>query len=399
MNVKFIKTKLFLTKHRLPMLHKKIMVLFTLGLVIYSCKNDQSRKLNTSEKSSIKVEVTYAKGFSIADYETYTIIEVKNPWPEANQVFRYALVKDVDSFSSEENFDAIVQVPIKNLIVTSTTHIPSLEMLNEHEKLIGFPNLNYISSEVTRKRISANQITEIGNNESINVETVINLQPDVIIGFAVTGNNKTYTTLEKAGVPVVYNGDWTEQSPLGKAEWIKFFGAFFDKTEEANQIFKDIENNYLEVKSLASTATKQPTVLSGAMWKDIWYLPQGNSWAATFIKDANAEYLWKTSEGTGSIALNIETVIEKAQHADFWIGPGQFSSYQQMKDVSKAYSQFDAFKSKQVYSFSTLKGATGGVIYYELAPNRPDLVLKDLVKILHPELLPDYEFYFFKPLE
>ncbi|MGF1556014.1 ABC transporter substrate-binding protein, partial [Paucihalobacter sp.] len=288
---------------------------------------------------------------------------------------------------------------IKNLIATSTTHIPSLEMLNEQDKLIGFPNLNYISSEVTRKRINANEITEIGSNESINVETVINLQPDVMIGFAVTGNNKTYTTLEKAGVPVVYNGDWTEQSPLGKAEWIKFFGAFFDKSEEANQIFKDIEDNYLKVKSLASTATQQPTVLSGAMWKDIWYLPQGNSWAASFIKDANANYLWSQAEGVGSLALNIETVIEKAQHADFWIGPGQFSSYQQMEDASKAYSQFDAFKSKQVYSFSTLKGETGGVIYYELAPNRPDLVLKDLVKILHPNLLPDYELYFFRALE
>lgn len=381
------------------MLHRKILLLFILILLILSCNNEKSSVKKKTESSSVQVEVTYAEGFSITDYGSYKVIEVKNPWPEANQVFRYALVKDVDSFSSEENFDAVIQVPIKNLIVTSTTHIPSLEMLNKQDKLIGFPNLDFISSEKTRKRISDNQITEIGSNESINVETVINLQPDVVIGFAVTGNNKTYTTLEKAGLPVVYNGDWTEQSPLGKAEWIKFFGAFFDKSEEANQIFKDIENNYLEIKSLASTATQQPTVLGGAMWKDIWYLPQGNSWAATFIKDANANYLWSQTEGTGSLALNIETVIEKAQRADFWIGPGQFSSYQQMKDVSKAYTQFKAFKNKQVYSYSSLKGETGGVIYYELAPNRPDLVLKDLVKILHPELMPDYELYFFRSLE
>lgn len=368
-------------------------------LVLFTCKNEKTTSSSTPSSLGEIIEIKYAKGFSISDYGTYKILEVNNPWPEANQVFRYALVKDEDNFSSEEVFDAVIQVPIKNLIVTSTTHIPSLEMLNEQDKLIGFPNLDFISSEKTRNRINANQITEIGNNESINTENVIALQPDVMIGFAVTGNNKTYTTLQRAKISVVYNGDWTETSPLGKAEWIKFFGAFFDKSDEANQIFKDIENNYLDIKTMASKANNKPKVLSGAMWKDIWYLPQGNSWAAAFIKDANAEYLWENSTGTGSIALNIETVIEKAQHADFWIGPAQFSSYQQMMDASKAYTQFEAFKNKQVYSFSTLKGETGGVIYYELAPNRPDLVLIDLVKILHPDLLPDDELYFFRALE
>ena len=381
------------------MLHKKIVVLTLFITAVFSCKHDKTNNTVSSENLSVDIEVSYAEGFSITNFGSYKVIEVKNPWPDAKEIFRYALVKDRTSFSSEENFDAVIQVPVSNLIATSTTHIPSLEMLNEHEKLIGFPNLNYISSEVTRNRINDGEITEIGNNESINVETVINLQPDVMIGFAVTGNNKTYSTLEKAGIPVVYNGDWTEQSPLGKAEWVKFFGAFFDKTEEADQIFKNIENSYLEVKSLAKTATKQPSVLSGAMWKDIWYLPQGSSWAATFIKDANANYLWSETQGAGSLALNVETVIEKAQNADFWIGPGQFSNYQQLIDASKAYSQFKAFKNEQAYSFSSLKGSTGGVIYYELAPNRPDLVLKDLVKIFHPELLPDYELYFFRALE
>jgi iron complex transport system substrate-binding protein len=385
---------------QLPMLHKKMVVFAIFLITVFSCKNNKSNTPPISSNNlSKEIKVNYAEGFSITDFGSYKIIEVKNPWPESEQVFRYALVKDEDDFSSEENFDAVIKVPVNKLIVTSTTHIPSLEMLNEVDKLIGFPNLDFISSEKTRAQIKSGQITEIGNNESINVETVINLQPNVMIGFAVTGNNKTYTTLEKAGIPVVYNGDWTEESPLGKAEWIKFFGAFFDKTEEADQIFKTIENNYLEVKSLASNATKQPTVLSGAMWKDIWYLPQGSSWAANFIKDANANYLWSETLGAGSLALNIETVIEKAQNVDFWIGPGQYSSYQQMLDASKAYNQFNAFKNKQVYSFSSLKGETGGVIYYELAPNRPDLVLKDLVKIFHPELLPDWELYFFRALE
>lgn len=380
-------------------LHKHIIV-FALCLTGFvSCKNEKPKSDVNTNIVSKEIKVTYAKGFSITDFGGYKVIEVKSPWPESEQVFKYALVKDKDDFSSEETFDAVIEVPVNNLIVTSTTHIPSLEMLNEVVKLIGFPNLDYISSKPVRQRINANKITEIGNNESVNTETVINLQPDVLIGFAVNGSNKSFTTLERAGIKVAYNGDWTETSPLGKAEWIKFFGAFFDKSAEADQIFKTIEKSYLEVKSLALNATKQPTVLSGAMWKDTWYLPQGNSWAANFLTDANANYLWKDSKGTGSLALNIESVLEKAQNADFWIGPGQFSNYQQMVDVSRAYTQFNAFQNKQVYSFSSLKGETGGVIYYELAPNRPDLVLKDLVKILHPDLLPDWELYFFRALE
>lgn len=367
-------------------------------LVFTSCKNEKHSLSSTAKSKGESIEISYAQGFSIIDYGNYKIIEVTNPWPEAGKTFRYALVKDKEHFTSEEKFDAVVQVPVKNLIVTSTTHIPSLDMLGESDKLIAFPNLSYISSENTRKRIAEGKITDIGNNESINTENVIDLQPDVMIGFAVTGNNKTYETLQRAGVPIVFNGDWTEQNPLGKAEWIKFFGAFFDKIDEAKALFSEIETEYNVVKELAQTAENSTTVLSGALWKDIWYLPEGKSWGAQFIADANGSYLWADSNGTGSIALNVETVIEKAQHADFWIGPGQFTNYKQLEDASKAYTQFDAFRNKKAYSFSSLKGDTGGVIYFELAPNRPDLVLKDLVKILHPDLLPDYELYFFRAL-
>jgi len=380
----------------LDMRYKTLGLLLTF-LVFNSCKNEKTPTSSTVQGNPL--EVSYAKGFSITDYGDYKVIEVNNPWPDAGKTFRYALVKDKANFKSDESFDAVVQVPVQNLIVTSTTHIPSLDMLGETDKLIAFPNLNYISSEHTRQRIAEGKLTEIGNNESINTENVIDLQPDVMIGFAVTGNNKTYETLQRAGIPIVFNGDWTENHPLGKAEWIKFFGAFFDKNEVAAQLFSEIETEYTTVKQLAQTADNTPTVLSGALWKDIWYLPEGKSWGAQFIADANGTYLWADSEGTGSIALNVETVLEKAQQADFWIGPGQFTAYSQLADAHKAYTQLDAYKNKNVYSFSSLKGETGGIIYYELAPNRPDLVLKDLVKILHPELVPEHEFYFFRALE
>lgn len=363
-----------------------------------ACKNDINQENSEINNTNLKLEINYAKGFTINYLDNYKVLTISNPWPGADKNYSYALVEDLSSFSDRDKYDGVVQIPLRSIVVTSTTHIPSLEMLEVSEKLVGFPNLNYISSEVTRKRIDDGKVTELGKNEDINTEVLIDLSPDVVIGFGVDGTNTTFSTIQKTGIPVVYNGDWTENSPLGKAEWIKFFAAFFNKEELANSIFEKIESDYNKTKQLALEASNTPTVLSGAMYKDVWYLPQGDSWAAQFIEDANGSYLWKESEGSGSIALNLEAVLDQAQMANYWIGPGQFTSLNQMTDHHSVYGQFEAFRQKKVYSFTNNKGTTGGVLYYELAPNRPDLVLKDIVKILHPDLLKDHDLYFFSHL-
>jgi iron complex transport system substrate-binding protein len=373
--------------------------IFILVLFIFSCSSCDFKTKDIKVEDAIPSNISYAKGFSIEKKSDMTLIHINNPWPGADKSYTYALVSDASNIKNGNGIDAVVEVPIKNIVVTSTTHIPSLEMLGVPETLVGFPNLDYISSNTTRNWIDKGHVKELGKNEAINTEVLIDLSPDVVVGFAVDGNNTSFSTIEKTGIPVLYNADWTETHPLGKAEWIKFFGALYGKENEANRIFSQIEADYNSAKKIASEASSSPTVLSGAMYKDIWYLPQGDSWAAQFIADANGNYLWNESEGTGSIAANIETVLEKGQHAQFWIGPGQFTSLQQMQDYHSAYGEFNAFKAGNVFSFTNKKGATGGVLYYELAPNRPDLVLKDMIKILHPELLPDYELYFFSTLQ
>jgi iron complex transport system substrate-binding protein len=284
-------------------------------------------------------------------------------------------------------------------VVTSTTHIPALEALGVENTLVGFPETQYISSTKTRKNIDSGKIIDLGINESINTEILINLQPDLVIGFSINDSNKTYETIKNSGISVVYNGDWVEKTPLGKSEWIKFFAPFFNKEKEADSIFSSIETEYLIAKKIAEKAIKKPTVLCGAMFKDIWNLPSGESWAAQFLKDANTNYLWSDTTGTGSLSLSFESVLEKAQNADFWINTSQFSTYQELDNDNAHYSQFKAYKNKKAYTFSLTKGETGGLLYYELAPNRPDIVLKDLIHIVHPELLPNHQPFFFKPLE
>jgi len=349
-----------------------------------------------------KLSINYAEGFSVIDNGDFKILEIKNPWPKAEKTYRYALIPRelAPKITLNANeYDGILITPIETIVVTSTTHIPALELLGVEESLVGFPETDYISSEQTRKRIDNGFVRELGKNESINTEVLLELNPDVVIGYGIDGNNKTFETIQKSGITVIYNGDWVEKSALAKAEWIKFFGALYNKEHKADSIFNQIETDYLAAKKLALNVKNRPTVLSGAMHKDIWYLPSGTSPEAQFLKDANVNYLWSETKGSGSLALNFEAVLVKAQDADLWLNPSYYHSLNAIEKANSHYTKFRAFQEKKVYSFVDKTGATGGVLYYELGMARPDLVLKDLIKICHPELLEAYEPFFFQKIK
>ncbi|MFY7742139.1 MAG: ABC transporter substrate-binding protein [Flavobacterium sp.] len=375
---------------------KKLILFSMFSFFFISC---QQKEKKSKEIQSPENYIRYATGLSIQKHDDFSIVTVSNPWPTSDKKYTYILHKPSPKIPDSLQKYAAIQVPIKSIVVTSTTHIPALELLGVENKLVGFPNTDYISSEKTRTLIETGKVREIGTNQSLNTEVLLDMQPDVIIGFGVDGEKKTYDNLQQNGLKILYNGDWTEQHPLGRAEWIQLFGVLFGLEEKADQVFKTIEKDYLTAIKLAKKATLKPTILSGAIYQDQWYLPQGKSWAAQFLDNAGGNYLWAATEGTGSLSLSFETVLEKAQNADFWIGPGQFTSFDQLEKANPNYKHFKAVQNKNVYSFSSKKGKTGGVIYYELASNRPDLVLKDLIKILHPELMKEYELYFFEKLK
>lgn len=380
----------------------KTILYFLIPFVFIACKNDQKNQVVDATNGTV-LPLKYAKGFSVEDFGTYKILEIKNPWPKAEKSYRYVLLNedyDVDFRNAQKNqFDGIFEVPIKKIVVTSTTHIPALELLNAEEALIGFPGIDYISSEKTRHRIENKFIRELGKNEGINTEVLLELKPNLVVGFGVDGKNRTFETIKKSGIPVIFNGDWVEESPLAKAEWIKFFGILFNKEKQADSIFNSIENNYLEAKKLAENAQRQPTVLSGAMHNDIWFLPNGNSTEAQLFKDANAHYLWSDSKGTGSLSLNFETVFTKAKDADIWLSPSNYQNKEALKNGNPHHAMFKAFQNNTIYSSISTAGTSGGILYFELGTTRPDWVLKDLIKIFHPELLENHDLYFFKPLD
>ena len=374
----------------------KLPVLVLITLLIISCNKTEK---HIAKKENEATSVKYATGFDIKHHDGYSSVTIKTPYQNAQEYYTYYLVKKNFDTSKLPSDSKKISIPISSIVVNSTTHIPMLELLEVENLLVGFPNTKYISSERTRNLIENNKVRELGNDGNFNTEVLLDLNPDAVVAFAMSAGNKSLLSIERANIPVIYNGDWLEASPLGRAEWIKLFGALFDQNDKANEIFNQIEIDYNQAKEIAKNSKNSPSILSGVMFKDVWNLPAGESFVAQFLKDANTNYLWKDTKGKGSLQLSFESVLDKGQNADIWIAPGHYENINQLNNASVHYKEFKAFSENELYTFANKKGTTGGVIYYELAPTRPDLVLKDIIKITHPDMLPNYTMSFFEKMK
>ncbi|UCE92630.1 MAG: ABC transporter substrate-binding protein [Flavobacteriaceae bacterium] len=372
-----------------------ILVLFLVFLIL-SC--DESRNKNKEQEIGGVNEKTikYAAGFDIQNYKGYKKLIIKSPYPDAEHYQEFVLIRDekIDFEGSNK-----INVPVKNIVATSTTHIPMIEILEETESLVGFPGTGYISSEKTIARVEKGLVKELGNVQDFNTEVLLSLHPDIVVAFSMGKSNKVYRNIEKNGITVIFNGEWLEDTPLGRAEWIKFFGALYDKEKEADSIFGSIERAYLKAKETAKGAGNTPSILSGVLYKDKWNLPAGESFTARLFQDAHTDYLWKESEGQGSLVLSFESVFDKGRNADFWIGSGYYTSLEELISANAHYQEFKAFETGNIYSFSKRRGPNGGVEYFEYGPLKPHIVLMDLIKVVHPELLPDHTPYFLQKLD
>ena len=376
---------------------KIIKILFSLSFILLftvSCNKEKDVKHKETNQS-----VKYAKGFSISHADNYTKIEITAPFQGADKAISFYVYKQGAEIKKEHKKTDYIQLPLQRFIPTSTTHIPMIELLNSEKKIVGFPDTKYVSSKKTRALIDSNKIIDIGGEQQINTEILLDLNPQLMIAFSVKGNHRNFDIIQKMGVPIIYNGDWLEPTPLGKAEWIKFFGVLLDQEKRADSIFNQIEKNYLAAKKLVKNTKHQKRVLSGGPFKDIWNNPRGESYEAQFLKDANLDYVFKHTKGSGSLSYNVEQVFEQAKDIDIWLTPSFYNSMEILGNGNGIFKEFDAYKKNQVYSFVNTKGATGGLIYYELAATRPDYVLKDLIKIGYPDLLPNYKMHFYKQLK
>lgn len=345
------------------------------------------------------IPLKYAKGFSILKGDGFHEIHVNQPWTGAESSFRYLILED-SSLSTKDGYDAIVFPDPKRVVLTSTTHIPHLDLLQATDLLVGFPDTDLISSPLMRDRIDKGGVKDLGSGPSANPELTLDISPDLMI-ISTLGNDLKYLELLKnAGIPALINGEYVEQHPLGRAEWIKFTGLLLGKYEEAVIVFDQIEKDYLAAVSIGKSIdlADRPSIISGVMYQDIWYAPGNDSWGAKILANSGGEYVFAENSGSGSVQLNYEYVLEKGIDADFWIGSADFENLEQMGNTDPRYQAFRAFQKGNIFTYTQKKGATGGLEYFELGYMRPDLILKDMIKILHPEVLPEYELYFYRQL-
>lgn len=374
---------------------KDSLIIIVALLCLIGCSSKEEKNADVAYLPT----VSYAKGFRVSNSGKAKLVEVVYPYQGATSGYKYLLVNKGDSVPAHDADTKVIYTPINSIVCTSTTHIPLLDYLNESEKLVGFPTHDYISSEKTRKLIDAGKVQELGTDKGMNIEQLAVLKPNLVMSYTMTADYGQFKKIEEFGVPVVINAEYLEEHPLGRAEWIKFMALFFGKEKMADSVFQVIEKNYNETKTKAESVKQKPTVLSGVVYGDAWFLPGGQNYAAKLLSDAGCEYLWASDSSKGFLQLSFESVYEKANAADLWIGVASFTTLDEVKNADERYTKFNPYKTKQVYTYNARKGAKGGSEFLELGYLRPDIILNDLVKIAHPELLPEYELYFHERLE
>lgn len=379
----------------------KIITCFLI-LFIVSCtsRRGQQDKESGSGFEPMAGMVEHAMGYKMGSYMGRTVLSVQNPWQGAKHVKYNYILLDVDDTLSKFPGDFIpVKVPVKKVICTSTTHISMLDALDEVNSIVGISGKKLISNEKVQQNIKNNKVIDIGYDQNMDIERILSLQPDLIFSYGITGENLSYLNkLKELGIQVIMNAEYLENTPLGKAEWIKFMAEFYQKRKTGGFIFDTIETKYNKLLKLKDEFGPRPSVISGLPWKDAWYVPGGNSFAANFIEHAGGKYLWEDNENNEAIPLDFEAVVNKAIDADTWINPGAARDMEDILSVDERLKNIKALRVGEVYNNNARVTNQGGNDYWESGVIHPHVILKDLIKIFHPGLLPEHDLVYYQLL-
>jgi iron complex transport system substrate-binding protein len=364
-----------------------------IALCCLGCTNT-SKKQNIQDKIADKTtEIRYAKGFCIHHFKEYTRLTVRNPWDTTKTLDTYLLVDRNKKLPVKLPEGTIIRTPIERVAFCSSVHAGMWNQLNKAQLTVGVCEPEYFSIPVIVEGLKNGKIADLGMATSINIEKLIAASPEILVVSPF--ENTKHTEFEKVKIVIVKDASYMEESPLGRAEWIKFEAAFTNEDKLAEKIFSKIEKNYIELCQKVATTHDRPTVFTEKKFGDIWYIAGGNSYLGRFMQDAGANYLWKELNQSGSAPLSFEKVYAKAIKADYWLlkynDKQSNMNYETLKNEYNLYANFNAFKQKHVFAINTAKTP-----FYETGPLEPDRVLADLVHIFHPELLPGYKpkYYF-----
>lgn len=374
-------------------MRNKIFLTFTILLLLFACKgpaikNGEGKILNNK----------YASGFEISAIEEGYILKVKNRFGSEKEDTKDYLLSS--SSESESSNNVIIHIPVSKVVCLSTTHCAFISVLGRNSTIKGISSPEYIYDDEIQKMITTGDIYDVGYDNQINYEKIISINPDVVFAFGVdNASASNFQKLSDAGIPVIFVNDFTESTPLGRTEWIKFFGCFYNKLDFATEYFDSVETKYNTIKNNIPIRASKPTVLVSLPWKGTWWVPGGNSYFSNFIKDAGADYIFANNDKTESISLSIEEVFSSATLADFWLHPNNADSRKDILTVDNRMTKFVPFENAQIYNNNNRKNRAGGNDFWESGIIHPDIILNDLITIFYPDSTHKQNLFYYKKLD
>jgi iron complex transport system substrate-binding protein len=358
------------------------------------------QRAGTAPRALARTTVQYAKGFTIQYVPGYKVLTILSPAGQQTTATRYALVPRGQAHPAGFAASQVIEIPIRSLVGLASLHVALADFLGASDVLVGLGSLQYVSAAPVRQRIAQGKIFAVGDGRELNNELLISHQPDLLMATGWPGEGlRKYQTLQQAGIPVLLNSEWVETTPLGRAEWVKVMAALLDKEALVNQKFDQVAREYERLATLARKEAKRPNVLVNLPFKDTWYVPEAGNYMTQFLRDAGGAYHWANQKATGSIPLTVETVAPVALTADYWLHTGTLTTKAAVVAQDARFAAFRPFKTGQLYNNNRRTNAQGSNDYWESGAVRPDLVLGDLIQILHPALLPGRQLYYYQKLK
>lgn len=351
-----------------------------------------------------KAEITDAGNFTVEYANHYKVVTVTEAFEGAPE-FEYVLVQCGTPTPSAEDFPdgtQFIEIPTGNLITLSTTQLPPLTDLGLLDFLVGVDSFDYINAPEVLEKIEAGEVEAVGFSSNINVELVLSLEPDLVLTYGYDPTTDAYPVLIEAGIFTALDASWREASPLGRAEWVKFTGLFYNEEAQAEAIYENIKTQYEDARELAQSVPEEdrPTVLVNSFlsYADGWYIPGEQTYIGQLIADAGG-VIALADDSAETVAMSLETVYDGALDADIWLTETfAVNSVADMLALDSRYADFEALQSGNIWNNNRDENANGGNNYFELGVGNPHLILQDLVAIFHADLLPEHEFAFYQPL-
>ena len=362
---------------------RKLWVLLLVTLVACAPKANEN-----TEKAQGDNLMRYARNIVVYEKDYGYRVEVICPWDTTLSLGKFALVSDTTKSVGEELTE--VKVPIESVVSFSATQWAVFMRLGEINRVKGILEGRFVTDSTMRSLLAQEKVYDIGTEAAADIERMIQIQPDILLYSPYFDGNQG--GLNVTGAVLFPFADYMENTPLGRAEWIRVIGMLTGCEDKADAWFDDIERRYNALSTLCANVEHRPTVFSDLAFNGQWYVAGGRSYIARLFADAGADYIWKDNPSTASVPMDAESILAKAQHADYWrvINSNPFPmTYESLGKESPVYPLFDAFKNHKIIVCDIL--STG---YFEQSQCEPDLLLADFIHFFHPELLTgDWEGY------